>query len=128
MSGFTIHKEIKAWDAWHHWDERKMNYFSFDDLCSVLDRYCIGTTMLPGEKIGGAMTSMAYDYEKGHIGDVYYLRSDAVARLRKVWPFGDFDKQVGHFLWDTGDVIGFPDETEENKAAHFEDYRMFIWG
>lgn len=127
MSGFVVHKEVKMWDSYDHWDVRTHRELDFDVLCSVLTRYCIGTPMLLDEKIGTGLTALALQYEKKNIEDIYLLHSDDIARLSKVWPFGDFDKDIGYFLWDSGDIIGFPDEMNENRQKNFNDYRMFIW-
>lgn len=126
----VIHKEVKVWNDWFHYGERILKDVEIEKFDSVLDRYCIGTPLIPGEKVGVDLTSLCYNYSKKYVNSVYLLRSDDIARLRKLWPnyFNDFDKDIGYFLWDAGDIIAFPDEMEENRRdRHFLDYRIIAW-
>jgi hypothetical protein len=126
----VVHKEVKVSGDWHHWSERTLKKVDSERFESILERYCIGTPLLRGERVGIGLTALAYDYSKSTIGSVYLLRSDDIARLRKIWSeyFGDFDADVGYFLWDAGDIIAYPEEMEQNKRERgFTDYRIILW-
>lgn len=125
-----IHKEVKINGEWLHESVISLKELDDEQVLSILGRYCLGTVILPDERCGTQITALDFSYSEKNIGTNFFLRSDDIARLRKVWGtyFGDFDTQIGYFMWDTGDIIAFPEEMSENKRKwHFEDYRMFIW-
>lgn len=123
-----IHKEIRINGIWEH-EGCSMLHLDDDKMLSVLGRYFIGTPMLDDELFGSTVTALDYAYSKKYAKAAHLLRADDISRLRKVWPayFTDFDKEVGYFLWESGDIWAYPEEMAENNARHFTDYRMFIW-
>lgn len=124
-----IHKEIDVNGAWHHWEGRTIKDIDASLFFSVLDRYCLGMTVEEDDHLYSGLTEMDYLFGKDSIPLVIYLKADDISRLRKIWnkEYGDFDKQIGYFLWDSGDVIGFPEEKKENARRGFKNYRMFVW-
>ena len=125
-----VHKEICINNIWEHESVFTLRDVDAEQLISILGRYCIGTTLLPDERFGGTVTALDFHYSEKHIGEIYLLRADDIARLRKVWSsyFGDFDKQIGYFLWDTGDVAAYPDVVAENASKwNLTNYRMILW-
>lgn len=127
-----IHKEVKLNSEWHHEGSVILRDLSDERFLSIFTRYCIGTPLLDDEHFGGTVTALDYAFSRDKVkkDSAFLLRAHDVFRLRKLWSayFGDFDKEVGYFLWDSGDVAGFPDEVMENRDKwHFSDYRMFVW-
>lgn len=127
-----IHKEVKLNGEWHHDGSVILRDIDEDRAVSIFIRYCLGTPLLNDEHFGGTVTALDYSFSKDRIkpDTVFMLRAHDIFRLRKLWSayFGDFDKEIGYFMWDSGDVAGFPDEMMENREKwHFSDYRMFVW-
>lgn len=128
--GIRIHKEILSGGQWQHWEGKTVRDVDAEQFLSVLERYCLGMVIIEEDRVYSGLTALDYKFSSKHIESVVLLRSDDICRLRKVWPeyFGDFDTQIGYFLWDCGDVVGFPPENASNKTLGFEDYRMIVWG
>lgn len=127
-----IHKEVQLNNDWHHEGGVILRDLDDDRAVSIFIRYCIGTPILEGERFGSTVTALDYAFSQEHIkpDSVFLFRARDIARLRKLWGdyLGDFDKDVGYFLWESGDIAAYPDEVMQNKNKwHFEDYRMFIW-
>lgn len=127
-----IHKEVKLNNDWHHEGGVILRDLDDDRAVSIFIRYCIGIPILEGERFGSTVTALDYAFSQEHIkpDSVFLFRARDIARLRKLWGdyLGDFDKDVGYFLWESGDIAAYPDEVMQNKNKwHFEDYRMFIW-
>lgn len=127
-----VHKEVKLNGEWHHEGSVILRDLDDDRAVSIFIRYCIGIPMLDGECFGTPVTALDYAFSKKLIKEdsMFLLRASDIFRLRKVWSgyFGDFDKEIGYFMWDTGDVAGFLDDMAENRSKwKFEDYRMFLW-
>jgi hypothetical protein len=127
-----IHKEVCLNSHWHHEGGVIVRELDEEQFLSILSRYCLGTLLLPDEHFGDTVTALDYSFSRKNIKDetIILLRAADIVRLRKAWPehFDDFDKTFGYFLWDSGDIAGFPDEMMENRTKwHFEDYRIFLW-